>query len=388
MASVVDAWSASASDLERRVALSSIVSAEGVSLKRAGREWKGLCPFHRERTPSYTINDFKRFGHCFGCGAHHGAVGFVMQIRNLPFRDAVRHLAGLLGAELPDGTRPARPAGPPPRLLGPPPVDDGDDDGVEAARVLWRTARPGLGTLIEATLEARGIDLDALVAVCGARVPPTLRFLPALPYWNDGRCLGRWPAMLAPIQDGRGRVIGVHRTYLDPRGGPKAEILDDETGELCPRKKVLGEAWGGCIRLAPAGARLGLAEGIENALAVMCSTPEGEVLPAWTGVSLGNVAGPGKGFGRPHPTKRHIHGPQARKPVLVPTDRPDLARDGLRFPPVVRSLVLLEDADGDRAIGRALWTRAWRRYTAMGLHVTRATPPEGMDFCDMLAGAA
>jgi DNA primase len=72
-----------------------------VKLIRAGREWKACCPFHNEKTPSFTINDDKHFYHCFGCGAHGDAIRFLTDHRGLPFMDAVKELAGKAGMDVP-----------------------------------------------------------------------------------------------------------------------------------------------------------------------------------------------------------------------------------------------------------------------------------------------
>ena len=66
-----------------------------VDLKRRGREFVGLCPFHAEKTPSFTVNDEKRFGHCFGCGWHGDVIRFVIEHEGQSFPDAVAYLAGL-----------------------------------------------------------------------------------------------------------------------------------------------------------------------------------------------------------------------------------------------------------------------------------------------------
>jgi DNA primase len=72
-----------------------------VQLKRAGREWKACCPFHNEKTPSFWVSPEKQFYHCFGCGAHGTAIGFLMEHDKLPFPDAVEELASRLGLEVP-----------------------------------------------------------------------------------------------------------------------------------------------------------------------------------------------------------------------------------------------------------------------------------------------
>ncbi len=64
-----------------------------VPLKKAGREYKACCPFHGEKTPSFTVSPNKQFYHCFGCGAHGTALGFLMDYDHLSFPEAVEELA-------------------------------------------------------------------------------------------------------------------------------------------------------------------------------------------------------------------------------------------------------------------------------------------------------
>jgi DNA primase len=73
-----------------------------VTLRRAGVNWKGLCPFHAERTPSFTVNPQKRIFHCFGCGVGGDAFGFLMRQDRLSFPEAVRALARTAGIALPE----------------------------------------------------------------------------------------------------------------------------------------------------------------------------------------------------------------------------------------------------------------------------------------------
>ncbi|MGE0153315.1 MAG: DNA primase [Reyranellaceae bacterium] len=87
-------------ELRSRLTLSEIVGRR-VALKRKGREHSGLCPFHNEKTPSFTVNDQKGFFHCFGCGAHGDVVGFVMKSEGLSFPEAVERLARDAGMALP-----------------------------------------------------------------------------------------------------------------------------------------------------------------------------------------------------------------------------------------------------------------------------------------------
>jgi DNA primase len=87
-------------ELRARTVLSAVISPS-VKLIRAGREWKACCPFHNEKTPSFTVNDDKGFYHCFGCGAHGDAIRFLTDHRGMPFMDAVKELASKAGMEVP-----------------------------------------------------------------------------------------------------------------------------------------------------------------------------------------------------------------------------------------------------------------------------------------------
>ncbi len=87
-------------ELRARTLLSALV-AKTVKLTKAGREFKGCCPFHNEKTPSFYVNDDKAFYHCFGCSAHGDAIRWMTDQRGLPFMDAVKELAQAAGMELP-----------------------------------------------------------------------------------------------------------------------------------------------------------------------------------------------------------------------------------------------------------------------------------------------
>jgi DNA primase len=87
-------------ELRARTTLSTLVGRT-VKLQRAGREWKACCPFHNEKTPSFTLSDEKGFYHCFGCGAHGDAIRWMTDARGLSFMDAVKELADAAGMEVP-----------------------------------------------------------------------------------------------------------------------------------------------------------------------------------------------------------------------------------------------------------------------------------------------
>ncbi|MDE1901899.1 MAG: DNA primase [Alphaproteobacteria bacterium] len=90
-------------EIRNRLSLSGVVGAR-VRLIRAGREFKGCCPFHNEKTPSFYVNDDKQFFHCFGCGAHGDVIGFTMRHDRLSFPEAVENLAAQAGMEMPRDT--------------------------------------------------------------------------------------------------------------------------------------------------------------------------------------------------------------------------------------------------------------------------------------------
>ncbi len=91
-------------ELRARLSLSDVVGRK-VSLKRrSGSEYAGLCPFHNEKTPSFTVNDKKGFYHCFGCGEHGDAVGFVMKTEGLSFPESVEKLAREVNLPVPRAT--------------------------------------------------------------------------------------------------------------------------------------------------------------------------------------------------------------------------------------------------------------------------------------------
>src|SRR3989442_7908023 len=86
-------------ELRDRVDLIAVVQRR-VPLKKSGRDWKGLCPFHGEKTPSFYVVPDKKMFHCFGCGVSGDAIKFVMQMEGRSFREAVEQLAAEAGVDL------------------------------------------------------------------------------------------------------------------------------------------------------------------------------------------------------------------------------------------------------------------------------------------------
>lgn len=341
-----------------------------IPLTRAGREAKGCCPFHTERTPSFTVVDKKGFFHCFGCGAHGDAIDWLMRYHNMDFTEALTDLAAAAGLLSGIGVSEKRKSAAP-RVLSPDEeIERKREAEIERARKLWREAIPGAETPVESWLAFRGIPVAAI-----GGVPPSLRFHRELPYFirRKGE-RGKWeeiaapPAMIAGIQGPDGRVSAVHITWLKPDGRGKADLPPHpDTGEIPPRRKVRGRKEGGTIRFAAAGETLVLGEGIESVLSARVVLPD---LPAWSAVDLGNLSGGGlrEEPPTPHPTRPN---------VFLPSPEPDMGR-GLSLPDVVRRVILLGEAsNGDAHAYARLFERAKRRYARMGLEVRAGVPPVG-----------
>jgi len=322
--------------IARTVPVSEVIGRH-VALKRVGREWVGHCPFHRDRTPSFTVVDAKGFFHCFGCGAHGDAIEFLRRAANLSFSEALSQIASSAPATISRISQ---------RWSNPASATS------EWWEQVWPASRPAAGSLAEHYLRCRGITID---------VPPTLRFVPRLRHAPSGLEL---PAMVAAFQDLAGKITGIHRTYLSPDGSGKADVSAP--------KRMAGRCSGSAIHLAAAGETLAISEGIETGLSVMQAIPS---LPVWVAGSLGNLAGGGRGEGRNHPEY------PARR---LPSEQPDTRRPGVLTPNGVREVIVLADADGDPHIGAALAERSLRRFQAMGIGARIAWPRPGTDFNDML----
>jgi DNA primase len=248
-----EAWSRRANAVRERLPVSHVVGRV-VALKKAGAELVGLCPFHDERTPSFTVNDRKQFFHCFGCGQHGDAIAFVMARQGLAFQAAVE----LLEAE--GGLRhlqAARPAAPPPK------AEQREDLGkAEFIARLWAQCRHD--PVVHRYLEGRALAPPASYGLGDPDVnggwPADLRFHPALYHSPTRQAL---PAMVAAFRRGDGSLAALHRTYLKISG---VAVGKAGTGQ---DKMHLGERKGAAIRLGPAAERMLGGEGIETTLAAM-----------------------------------------------------------------------------------------------------------------------
>ena len=306
MSDLPDELAARVAAVKDRVEVSALVG-RAVKLVRKGREFAGLCPFHQEKTPSFTVNDDKQFYHCFGCGAHGDVIAFVCAHNGADFMDALRGLesdAGLAGESATRRETIKRDRG-----------DAGLVTSAEAGIAVWARSIPAMGTLAEVYLAARGIDRRA------SGVSSVVRFLPACPVSRWKRAEGPWrkaihaPAMLAPIcriegvPGGRTWVQqGVHITFLAADGSDKADLpkWQDRAGTWHdrPSRKIWGEAGAGAVPIPPrlwehgtwrdaewlgAPGELVVGEGLESTLSLL-----GRVVGARGAVatlSLGNLEG-------------------------------------------------------------------------------------------------
>lgn len=234
-------------DIRRDVSLSAVAAQTGVKLAKTGNEWKACCPFHPDRSPSFTIYDGDRRFQCFGCGIGGDAIDFVRRAYGVGLLDAIDKLdSGALSA-VPRSERDARP----------------EKDWTEVAAAIWRQGSPIAGTPAEAYLRSRGITMDA---------PNVLRFARLKPPRDSGveQACGsnRLPALVALVTDAfDGTGLGIQRTFLTPEGG-KAASTDRKV------KFSLGRVRGGAIQLAPAAETLVVTEGLEDGMTLAESTGE------------------------------------------------------------------------------------------------------------------
>jgi DNA primase len=139
--------------IDELIARTDIIEVIGsrVQLKRAGREYKACCPFHDEKTPSFTVSADKQFYHCFGCGAHGTALGFLMDYDHASFVEAVEDLAARAGLEVPREGGTAAPAQPHDELYV----------ALERAALYFRQSLSGESTA-RAYLARRGLSHDII----------------------------------------------------------------------------------------------------------------------------------------------------------------------------------------------------------------------------------
>jgi DNA primase len=236
-------------DLLARIDIVDVIT-ERVPLKKAGRDWSARCPFHDERSPSFTVSPAKQFYHCFGCGAHGSAIGFLMNYDRLEFPDAVEELANRAGLKVPyEGGREA------PR-----------EDASELYSVLDQAAkfyRRQLGEkesarayfadrgLDEATLARFNLGYapdawDALKSALGTSAA-RIALLEKTGMLTSGERGGKYDRfrdrVMFPILDRRGRTIAFGGRIIPGAADPGAKYLNSPETPLFHKGRELFGLW-------------------------------------------------------------------------------------------------------------------------------------------------
>jgi DNA primase len=273
-------------ELRARVALSPVVGRR-VKLVRAGREWKGCCPFHNEKTPSFYVNDDKGFYHCFGCGAHGDVIRFLTEQEGLPFMDAVKQLAAQAGMEVPA------------------PSPQAQQRSSEAEELMALTGRAADwfgqqlagagGAEARAYLERRGVSAT-MVKAFGLGFAPGHGLQKALGSPDEARLLaagliGRGEdgtvyerfrgRLMFPIRDRRGRVVGFGGRAL---GDVQPKYLNSADGPLFDKGRLLYNL----DRAGPAARKAGrlvVVEGYMDVIGVACAGLAELVAPLGTAMT-------------------------------------------------------------------------------------------------------
>jgi len=238
-------------ELKERTLTSGVVGM-ATKLTRSGREYKGLCPFHNEKTPSFFVNDAKGFANCFGCGWNGDILKFVMDREGCGFREAYVRLAN---DDLPTWTLAERKKAEAEDRLE-------DLEKEQWARRFFDASKPVAETPGRIYLRARGITIE----------PPQFVRFGMIPSWRNKET-GEWgrnrPALVCGAQDGTGAVVGIQRIFFR-NDNPSLGVKD------C--KLSLGTIRGSALRLAPAEPVIIMAEGPEDGLSIM---QEGPGFPVW-----------------------------------------------------------------------------------------------------------
>jgi DNA primase len=244
-------------ELRARTPLAALIG-RSLKLQRAGREYKALCPFHDEKTPSFTVVEEKGFWHCHGCGAHGDAIRWLMERQGLDFIDAVRELAEAAGMEMP--ARSPEAAARAARI-------DGIRPAIEAAQALFvrelsdpsagsgqaHSTGSGQAAAAREYLATRGIGADAITRFGLGWAPARHGYVKALGIgfetalaaglvWRatesapgEARKWGETfrDRITFPVHDHRGRIVGFSGRAMQPSGtvpkyknSPDSEIFD------------------------------------------------------------------------------------------------------------------------------------------------------------------
>jgi len=266
------------------------VISEHTRLKKGGRSWKGLCPFHNERTPSFTVDRDKGLYHCFGCGAGGDVIHFVRQIDRLDFPEAIEALAGRFGVAIP-------------KRVSRGPRDEQREKllaAVAAAQRFYAAELAKPGNSAAAYLEDRGVPEPVAKALGLGYAPPGWETLakglggdwPEAVLIEAGLLQSRTEGrgsydrfrnrLLFTIRDERGRPVGFSGRALSPEDEPK--YLNSPESPVFLKKRLL-YAFTDARDAIRRGERAVLAEGCFDHLALFLAGVEETVASMGTALT-------------------------------------------------------------------------------------------------------
>lgn len=283
-------------ELKQRLRASEIIG-EYVNLRhKAGGEFLGLCPFHKENTPSFTVSDTKGFYHCFGCGAHGDPIKFVMDVDHLPYVDAIKLLAEKVSLALPA----------PPKLIIQKPYEVSLYDIMEKASEYYQHClNSPMGEEARAYLQKRSLEQDIIHHFRIGYAPPQsdgiLQYLKqhfpkvtiqdlvtsGLCIQNErGEVYGRFRnRIMFPIIDSSGRVIAFGGRAL---GDFKPKYLNSPETPLFKKREVLYFA-PGMQQAAYKQNNVIVTEGYMDVIALYRSGLANTVAPLGTSITLNHL---------------------------------------------------------------------------------------------------
>jgi len=278
-------------ELRSRVTLSGVVMRT-TKLTRAGREWKACCPFHNEKTPSFTVNDEKGFYHCFGCGAHGDVIRWMTDQRGLSFMDAVKELGAEAGMEVPRAD---------PREARAAEQRAGLHDVMAAAQAWFEDSlRSAEGEKARAYLQARGFNQRTIERFGFGYAPDSRTALRrALSQFDDALLIeaglrikvdDKEPydrfrdRLMLPIHDARGRVIAFGGRILDNTKKDAPKYLNSPDTPLFDKGRTLYNLH----RAGPVSRKSGrivVVEGYMDVIALAAAGIEDAVAPMGTALT-------------------------------------------------------------------------------------------------------
>ncbi|MGX7895357.1 DNA primase [Tsuneonella sp. HG222] len=282
-------------ELRARTTLSSVIMRT-TKLTKAGREWKACCPFHNEKSPSFTVSDEKGFYHCFGCGAHGDVIRWMTDQRGLAFMDAVKELASQAGLEVP---------------LADPREAERAEQRATLTDVMTSTQEwfvnnllADEGTRAREYLASRGFDA-ATVRQFGFGFAPDSRtaLKQAMAHYDEAMLIeaglrisveGKEPydrfrgRLMLPIQDTRGRVIAFGGRILDSGKTDAPKYLNSPDTPLFDKGRTLYNIH----RAGPASRKTGrivVVEGYMDVIALAAAGIADAVAPMGTALTEAQI---------------------------------------------------------------------------------------------------